>query len=220
MFHDSHAFIVRCDVCQRRGKISKRNEMPQNFILEVEVFDCWGIDLMGPFPSSFVTRYILVVMDYVSKWVEAIASPTNDAAVVIKLFKSIIFPRFGVPHIVISDGGSHFISKVFARLLRKHGVQHRVATPYNPQKSGQVKVLNRQIKVILEKTVGKTRKDWSAKLDNALWAYQTAYKTPLGTTRFQLLYGKACHLPVKLEHNAAWAVKLLNFEIKPAAERR
>ncbi|XP_024013525.1 uncharacterized protein LOC112087783 [Eutrema salsugineum] len=209
-----------CDACQRRGKISKRHEMPQNFILEVEVFDCWGIDFMGPFPSSYGNKYILVAVDYVSKWVEAIASPTNDSSVVLKMFKTIIFPRFGVPRIVISDGGSHFINKIFEKILRKHGVHHRVVTPYHPQTSGQVEVSNRQIKEILEKTVGKTRKDWAAKLDDALWAYRTAFKTPLGTTPFHLLYGKPCHLPVEIEHKAAWAIKLMNFDIKSAAERR
>ncbi|XP_013669127.1 uncharacterized protein LOC106373510 [Brassica napus] len=92
-------------------------------------------------------------------------------------------------------------------------------TPYHPQTSGQVEVSNRQIKEIVEKIVGTTRKDWSKKLDNALWAYKTAFKTPLGTTPFHLLYGKVCHLPVELEHKSVWAVKQINFDIKPAAER-
>ncbi|CAA7040097.1 unnamed protein product [Microthlaspi erraticum] len=178
MFKDAHDFISKCDACQRQGNISKRNEMPQNFIQEVEVFDVWGIDFMGPFPSSYGNKYILVAVDYVSKWVEAIASPTNDSKVVIKLFKSIIFPRFGIPRVVISDGGSHFINKVFESLLKKNGVRHKVATPYHPQTSGQVEISNREIKRILEKTVGMTRKDWSVKLDDALWAYRTAFKTP------------------------------------------
>ncbi|KAL0742243.1 hypothetical protein Bca4012_083756 [Brassica carinata] len=193
MFRDSQDFISRCDSCQRRGNITKRNEMPQNPILEVEVFDVWGIDFMGPFPSSYGNKYILVAVDYVSKWVEAIASPTNDSRVVVKMFKSNIFPRFGVPRVVISDGGSHFINKVFEGLLKKNGVKHKVATPYHPQTSGQ--------------------------LDDALWAYRTAFKTPLGTTPFNLVYGKSCHLPVELEYKALWAVNLLNFDIKDAKEK-
>ncbi|XP_010507141.1 PREDICTED: uncharacterized protein LOC104783719 [Camelina sativa] len=220
MFKDAHEFVSRCDVCQRKGQISKRHKMPQNFILEVEVFDCWGIDFMGPFPFSYKNKYILVAVDYVSKWVEAIASPKNDFDVVLKLFKTIIFLRFGVPQIVISDGGKHFINKVFDKLLKKYGVQHRVAIQYHPQTSGQVEVSNHQIKEILEKTVGVTRKDCAAKLNDALWAYRTAYKTPLGTTPFHLLYGKACHLPVDLEYKAVWAIKLLNFNAKTASERK
>ncbi|KAF8095643.1 hypothetical protein N665_0328s0022 [Sinapis alba] len=86
--------------------------------------------------------------------------------------------------------------------------------------SGQVEVSNRQIKEILEKTVGSSRKDWSLKLDDALWSYRTAYKTPLGTTPFNLLYGKACHLPIELTHKAEWAIKKTNFDAKPAIEKR
>ncbi|XP_050890192.1 uncharacterized protein LOC127095561 [Lathyrus oleraceus] len=109
--------------------------MPHKGISEVEVFDVWGIDFMGPFPSSFGNKYILIAVDYVSKWIKVIASPINDTRVVIRLFKRIIFPRFGVPRLVISDGGSHFISKIFENLLLKYGVRHRVLTPYHPQTS-------------------------------------------------------------------------------------
>jgi len=137
MFKDTRECIAKCDPCQRVGNISRRNEMPQNPILEVEVFDVWRIDLMGPFnPLSYGNAYIIVAVGYVSKWVEAIAAPTNDHKVVLKMFKSIIFPRYGIPKVVISDGGSYFINKVFEGLLRKHGVKHKAATPYHPQTSG------------------------------------------------------------------------------------
>lgn len=135
------------------------------------------------------------------------------------MFKTIIFPRFGVPRVVISDGRTHFINKVFQGLLKKNGVKHKVVIAYHPQTSGQIEVSYREIKSILQKTVGTARKDWSLKLDDALWVYITAYKTPLGTTPYHLVYGKDFHLPFKLEYKAAWAVKQLNFDIKSAKER-
>ncbi|CAM8990449.1 unnamed protein product [Rhodiola kirilowii] len=194
--------------------------MPQQSILPVELFDVWGIDYMGPFPSSYGNKYILVAVDYVSKWVEAIASPTCDAKVVTRLFKKIIFPRFGVPRTVISDGGSHLKEKYFEALLCKYVVSHQVKTPYHPQTSGQVEVSNWEIKAILEKTVGSSRKDWSSKLDDALWAYRFAYKTPIGMSPYRLIYGKPCHLPVEMEYKAMWAIKFLNMDLQTAEENR
>ncbi|CAM8947563.1 unnamed protein product [Rhodiola kirilowii] len=221
LFSDAYEFVKACDQCQRMGNISKRHEMPQQSILPVEIFDVRGIDYMGPFPSSYGNQYLLVAVDYVTKWVEAVTSSTCDAKVITKLFKKIIFLRFGVPRTtVISDGGSHFKEKHFEVLLHKYGVSHKVATPYHPQTSGQVEISNREIKAILEKTVGSSRKDWSSKLDDALWAYRTAFKTPIGMSPYRLIYGKPCHLPVELEYKAMWAIKFLNMDIQTAEENR
>ncbi|GJX93524.1 reverse transcriptase domain-containing protein [Tanacetum coccineum] len=157
IYKDAYELIKSCDACQRQGKISHRDEMPQNAIQVCEIFDVWGIDFMGPFPSSRGNKYILVAIDYLSKLVEAKALPTNDARVVVK---------------------------------------------------------------ILERTVGENRASWSDKLDDALWAFRTAYKTPIGCTPYKLVYGKACHLPVELEHKAYWALKHANFDLKTAGDHR
>ncbi|GKB27017.1 reverse transcriptase domain-containing protein [Tanacetum coccineum] len=182
---------------EKQGKISQRDEMPQNAIQVYEIFDVWGIDFMGPFPSSRGNKYILVAVDYLSKWVEAKALPTNDARVVVKFLKS-LFARFGTPRAIISDRGTHFCNDQFAKVMSKYGVTHRLATAYHPQMSGQVEVSNRGLKRILERTVGENRASWSDKLDDALWAFRTAFKTPIGCTPYKLVYGKSCHLPYRV----------------------
>nr|GFB58304.1 reverse transcriptase domain-containing protein [Tanacetum cinerariifolium] len=169
-----------------------------------------GIDFMGPFPSSKGNKYILVAVDYLSKWVEAKALPTNDARVVVKFLKS-LFSRFGTPKAIISDRGTHFCNDQFSRVTAKYGVTHRLSTAYHPQTSGQVEVTNRGLKRILKRTVGENRASWSDKLEDTLWAFQTAFKTLIGCTPYHLVYGKACHLPLELEHKAYWVLKHANF---------
>ncbi|GJW48909.1 reverse transcriptase domain-containing protein [Tanacetum coccineum] len=200
-------------------KISQKDEMPQNAIQVCEIFDVWGINFMGPFPSSQGNKYILVAVNYLSKWVEAKALPTNDARVVVKFLKS-LFARFRTPRAIISDRGTHFCNDQFAKVMLKYGVPHRLATAYHQQTSGQVEVSNRGLKRILERTVGENRSSWSDKLDNALWAFRTAFKTSIRCTPYKLVYGKACHLPIELEHKAYWALKHANFDLKSAGDHR
>nr|GEV37572.1 reverse transcriptase domain-containing protein [Tanacetum cinerariifolium] len=181
IYRDAQDLVKNCDVCQRYGKISQRDEMPQNSIQVSEIFDVWGIDFMGPFLSSTGNKYILVAVDYLSKWMEAKALPTNDTRVVYKFLKN-LFARFGTPRAIISARGTHFCNDQFAKVMLKHGVTHRLATSYHPQTS--------------------------------------AYKTPIGCTSYNLVYGKACHLPIVLEHKAYWALKHANFDLQTAGDHK
>ncbi|GJY17057.1 reverse transcriptase domain-containing protein [Tanacetum coccineum] len=184
-----------------------------------EIFNVWEIDFMGSFPSSNGNKYVLVAIDYVSKWVEAQAFPTNDARNVVNFLKR-LFARFGIPKALISDRGTHFCNHQMEKAMKRYGVVHRFSTAYHPQTNRQVENTNRAIKCILEKTFENNRKDWSYKLDGALWAFWTAFKIPLGTTPFRIIYGKACHLLVELEHKAYWAIKNCNMDLTKARENR
>nr|GEW52324.1 reverse transcriptase domain-containing protein [Tanacetum cinerariifolium] len=181
IYRDAHNLVKLCDISQRQGKFSQRDEIPQNVIQVCEIFDVWGIDFMGPFLSSRGNR---------------------------------------TPRAIISDRGTNFCNDKFAKVMSKYRVTHRLATAYHPQTSGQVKVSNRGLKRILERTVGENRASWSEKLEDALWAFRTAYKTPIRCTPYKLVYGKSCHLPIELEHKAYWALKHVNFDLKTTGDHR
>jgi hypothetical protein len=138
MYEDTKNFIQRCVSCQKHGNINTRDAMPLTNNLQIELFDVWGIDYMGPFLKSNNYEYILVAIDYVSKWVEAMPCKNADARHSKKMFEEIIFPRFGMPRMVISDGGTHFTNRKFHLYLKDHGIRHNIATPYHPKTSGQV----------------------------------------------------------------------------------
>nr|GFA52750.1 reverse transcriptase domain-containing protein [Tanacetum cinerariifolium] len=211
VFDYAFELVKRCDSCQRQGKILQMDEMPQNSIQICEIFDVWGIDFIGPFPISKGNKYILVTVDYLSKWVEAKALPTNDARVVVKFLKSLFF-RFGTPKAIISDRGTHFCNDQFARIMSKYGVTHRLSTAYHPQTSRQVEVTNRGLKRILERTAyensliykERTKKLHDAKIKNRI--FNVGDQVLLFNSRLKIFSGKL---------KSRWSGPFTIFEIYP-----
>ena len=121
---------------------------------------------------------------------------------------------------LISDGGTHLCNTQLQRVLVHYNVIHKVASPYHPQTNGQEELSNKELKRILEKTITSSRKDWAAKMDDALWAYRTTFKTLIGFSPFLMVYGKTCHLSVELEYRVYWVLKFLNFDGSLSREKQ
>ncbi|GJY60222.1 reverse transcriptase domain-containing protein [Tanacetum coccineum] len=196
IYKDAYELIKSCDACQRQGKISQRDEMPQNAIQVCEIFDVWGIDFMGPFPSSRGNKYILVAVDYLSKWVEAKALPTNDARVVVKFLKSLF--SFGAPRAIITIEGPIF---VMISLLKS--CQNMVSPIVFPL----LTTLKRVVK--LKSRIEVSKEFWRG-------------RTPIGYVppyKFSLLKSMSLN-QFELEHKAYWALKHANFDLKTAGDHR
>ena len=153
---------------------------------------------------------------------ETIAYPRNDANTVMGFIQRNILSRFGALRTIIGDEGSHFANKMFEKLLRKYGVRHVMGLAYHLQLNGKEEISNMEIKNILEKIsiVNTSKKDWSVKLDDALWDYRTTYKSPIEMSPYKILFGKPFHLSLKLEYKAMCAIRKLNYDFHAAKEKR
>ena len=199
LFMDCQEFVKRCDMCQRNRVPNMYDEMPLRPIVSTRAFAKWGIDFVGPLPPAKESncQYIIVATDYLTKWAEAMASTKNDAHTTAKFLYEHIFVRFGLPIEIVSDQGTHFINAVVGELLNEFLVAHRKSAPYHPQANGQAESTNKVLCTALTKIVDGNRSHWEKKLPSVLWAYRTAYKTAVGSTPFELVYGLNAVLPIE-----------------------
>ncbi|RVW58211.1 Transposon Tf2-12 polyprotein [Vitis vinifera] len=196
---DCCQFVQRCQECQMHGDLIHVPPSELHALASPWPFSVWGIDIIGKISpkSSSGHEYILVAIDYFTKWVEAASYARLTAARVAKFIRSHIICRYGVPHELISDRGVHFKGEVDT-LIQEYGIQHHRSSAYRPQTNGAVEAANKNIKRILRKMV-ETSRDWSEKLPFALWAYRTSFRTSIGATPYSLVYGMEAVLPVEIE---------------------
>ena len=196
---DCHHFVKTCPKCQI---FSNLNHLPPSELYTFTSpwpFSTWGIDIIGKVTPTGVGghEYVLVAIDYFTKWVEAVSYAKLTAKHVARFLEKNIFCRYGVPHEIISDQGSHFRAEV-QDLLEKYHVKHHKSSPYRPQMNGAVEAANKNIKVIIEK-MAENYKDWPNKLHFALWGYRTSIRTSIGVTPYSLVYGMEAVQPIELE---------------------
>jgi hypothetical protein len=199
MESDCAQYVRKCEKCQCHADFAKRPAIDLQTLSSPWPFSTWGIYIIGKINPSASNghEFILVAIDYFTKWVEAESFRAVKTKQVIKFVKEHILCRFGVPHKIVTDNGVQFGAELDG-FLEKYGIQHHRSSPYRPQTNGAVEAANKNIKKILAKMVERGR-DWAEKLPMALWAYRTSIRASTGFSPFSLVYGAEAILPVNLQ---------------------
>ena len=197
---DAKLYVAQCKECQRTKLLRAQDSMPLRPIMSARAFAKWGVDFIRPIKppaKGSGAQYIIVAIDYLTKWVEAKATPKNDACTATKFLFENIFTRYGLPLEIVSDQGVHFVNEVIEYLLAEFMVTHKRSAPYHPQANGLAESTNKTLCTKLTKVVNSSRSNWAHKLHEVLWAYRIAYKTALGVTPFELVFGLNAILPIE-----------------------
>jgi hypothetical protein len=200
IFKDAAKYVRSCNSCQRIGRPTSYDEMPLQAQVMIEPFEKWALNFVEPIsPMSYRKNYILVCMDYVTKWVEEKSLFRSTENFVVEFIYEDIFTRFSVPHEIVTDQGTQFTSKLMKKLTEKYGIKHSKSSPYHPQANGQVESTNKFMEAIFTKTVQLHHWDWVDRIQEALWAYSTTSRNTIGHTPYDLVYGKQVLLPIEFQ---------------------
>jgi hypothetical protein len=200
IFKDCIEAVKKCPPCQIFNKKARTHPTALHPIIAIGPFSKWGIDFMQCKPTSAGGHsYIIVAVDYFTKWAEAMPTFLNDGRTAALFLFNHIITRFGVPHAIVTDHGAHFKNQMMSELHVKLGFRHENSSPYYPQANGQVEAINKVLKTMIQRMVGENKTSWHLQLFSALWAYRTSAKTSTGFTPFQLVYGIEAVLPIECE---------------------
>jgi hypothetical protein len=200
IFKDCIEAVKKCPPCQVFNNKACTHPTTLHPIIAIGPFSKWGIDFMQCKPTSAGGHgYIIVVVDYFTKWAEAMPTFLNDGRTAALFVFNHIITHFGVPRAIVTDHGAHFKNQMMSELHAKLGFRHENSSPYYPQANGQVEAINKVLKTMIQCMVGENKTSWHLQIFSALWAYCTSVKTATGFTPFQLVYGIEAVLPIECE---------------------
>ncbi|CAJ2665934.1 unnamed protein product [Trifolium pratense] len=199
MQQDAKDHVKKCDKCQRHGDMHLAPPQELKSLSSPWPFAWWGMDLLGPFTKGlYQNRYLIVAVDYFTKWVEA--EPLSDITSlrILRFFKRNVLARFGIPQVVVTDNGTQFTDKDFQAFLVALGTKQHFTSVEHPQTNGQAEAANRVILRGLRRRLDQNKKKWVEELDNVLWAYRTTPHSTTGETPFRMVYGTEAVIPVEI----------------------
>ncbi|KAJ0558014.1 putative nucleotidyltransferase, Ribonuclease H [Helianthus annuus] len=199
MHLDAVKELRKCSGCQRHAPKTMR---PKNALVPVTTawpFQQWGIDMVGPFPEApGAVKFIIVAVDYFTKWVEAKALASTTSTVVKRFIWEQIICRFGLPLRIITDNGTNFAADDLERWFKELNIEHTFSSVAHPQGNGQVEAVNKSIVDGIKARLGEKRRGWVDELPSILWAHRTMPKTSNGETPFSLVYGSEAVIPAEI----------------------
>ncbi|XP_052734034.1 uncharacterized protein LOC108321519 [Vigna angularis] len=200
MENDCCTHVRRCEKCQMHADNINVSPTTLNVLSAPWPFSMWGIDVIGAIEpkASNGHRFILVAIDYFTKWVEAVSYANVTRKVVTRFIKRELICRYGLPNKIITDNATNLNNRMMAELCEEFKIHHLNSSPYRPKMNGAVEAANKNIKKIVQKMVV-TYKDWHEMLPFALHGYRTSVRTSTGATPFSLVYGMEAVLPFEVE---------------------